>query len=455
MSDNKDFSEHCLLLVEDDEIMRMSLEDRLNLEGICVRAVGDVTSARNELQKGNIDLVVTDIRLPDGTGIDLYADMSSHFPGVPVIFMTAYGDISDAVSLIKSGAIDYLTKPFSMDDFIDKIKRHLARIADTSLTLSNTGSGENRFKPGTGHLGKSPAMRNIERLVARISESDSSILITGESGVGKEVVATLIHNNSLRSRNTMVKVNCAALPSSLIESELFGHEKGAFTGAMQQRIGRFEQAQKGTIFLDEIAEVSPDIQVKLLRVLQEREIERVGGVDPIPLDIRIIAATQVVLEEAIEKNEFRSDLYWRLNVITVDIPPLRKRREDILYLSNLFIEELNKTTGSSIKGLSKDAELQLQSMPFPGNVRELKNIIERAIILCDGPWIGASDLPTLGNTAYDSSKMTLRQSIEDAERKAIREALAKNSGLINQTADSLGISRKSLWEKMKRYGIEK
>ena len=167
----------------------------------------------------------------------------------------------------------------------------------------------------------------------------------------------------------MVKVNCAALPSSLIESELFGHEKGAFTGAMQQRIGRFEQAQKGTIFLDEIAEVSLDIQVKLLRVLQEREIERVGGVDPIPLDIRIIAATQVVLEEAIEKNEFRSDLYWRLNVITVDIPPLRKRREDILYLSNLFIEELNKTTGSSIKGLSNDAELQLQSMPFPGNVR--------------------------------------------------------------------------------------
>jgi two-component system response regulator AtoC len=455
MSGSKDFSEHCLLLVEDDEIMRMSLEDRLKLEGICVRAVGDVTSARNELQKGNIDLVVTDIRLPDGTGIDLYADMSRHFPGVPVIFMTAYGDISDAVSLIKSGAIDYLTKPFSMDEFIDKIKRHLTRIADTSLTLSNTGSGDNRFKPGTGRLGKSPAMRNIERLVARISESDSSILITGESGVGKEVVATLIHNNSLRSRNTMVKVNCAALPSSLIESELFGHEKGAFTGAMQQRIGRFEQAQKGTIFLDEVAEVSPDIQVKLLRVLQEREIERVGGVDSIPLDIRVIAATQVVLEEAIEKNEFRSDLYWRLNVINIDIPPLRERREDILYLSNLFIKELNKTTGSSIKGLSKDAELQLLSMPFSGNVRELKNIIERAIILCDGPWIGASDLPTLGNNIYDSSKMTLRQSIEDAERKAIREALAKNSGLINQTSDSLGISRKSLWEKMKRYGIEK
>ena len=459
MSDSKDIRKPCLLLVEDDEIMRLSLEDRLKLEQIQVRAVGDITRARMELDGGEIDLVVTDIRLPDGTGIELYNDISRHFPGIPVIFMTAYGDISDAVSLIKSGAIDYLTKPFSMDVFVDKIKRHLARIADSSLTPGDTGSVENRFKPGTGHLGKSPAMRNIERLVARIGESDSSILITGESGVGKEVVATLIHNNSLRSGNTMVKVNCAALSSSLIESELFGHEKGAFTGAVQQRIGRFEQAQKGTLFLDEIAEVSPDIQVKLLRVLQEREIERVGGSQLIPLDIRVIAATQVDLEEAIEKNEFRTDLYWRLNVINIHIPPLRERREDIAYLSNLFVNELNRTTRSTIKGLSKDAEIQLQSMQFPGNVRELKNIIERAIILCDGPWIGASDLPTPGVTpgviTEEISEVTLRQSLEAAERKAISESLAKNGGLIIQTADSLGISRKSLWEKMKRYGIEK
>jgi len=249
-------------------------------------------------------------------------------------------------------------------------------------------------------------MRRIERLVARLSESDSSVLLTGESGVGKEVVATLIHNNSTRAQGPMVKVNCAALSSSLIESELFGHEKGAFTGATQQRIGRFEQAQGGTIFLDEIAEVSPDIQVKLLRALQEREIARVGGTEPIPLDIRVIAATQMVLEESIKKNEFRSDLYWRLNVIHVDIPPLRERQEDIVYLARLFVSELTTKTENAIKGLSKQAELQLQSMTFPGNVRELKNIIERAVALCDAPWIGASDLLIQDNSSHDISATT-------------------------------------------------
>ena len=449
-----DFSDYCVLLVEDDEIMRLSLEDRLRLEEIPVRAVNDISSARKEIEKGEVDLVVTDIRLPDGTGIELFNDMSSHFPGIPVILMTAYGDVSDAVTLVKAGALDYLTKPFDINEFIKLVEHHLSCIADNRLILDSSGEN-NRFKPGSGRLGKSSAMRKIERLVARLGESDSSVLLTGESGVGKEVVATLIHNNSLRAQGPMIKINCAALPSNLIESELFGHEKGAFTGATQQRLGRFEQAQGGTIFLDEIAEVSPDIQVKLLRVLQEREIERVGGAEPISLDVRVIAATQVILEESIRKNEFRSDLYWRLNVIHVDIPPLRERRDDIVYLARLFLSELSRNNGSTINGLSKEAELQLQSMSFPGNVRELKNMIERAVALCDGPWIGASDLPTLDINTHDISTTTLRQSIEEAERKAIHKALAENGGIINQAADSLGISRKNLWEKMKRYEIEK
>ena len=452
--ERENFEEYCVLLVEDDEIMRLSLEDRLHLDGIPVRAVGDFEGARKELEKGDIDLVISDIRLPDGTGIELFDEISNRFPGIPVLLMTAYGDISDAVSLVKAGALDYLTKPFDIGDFINKVEYHLSSIADTHLSLDGSEDGD-KFKAGTGRLGKSASMRKIERLVARLRESDSSVLITGESGVGKEVLATLIHNNSLRRHGPMVKVNCAALPPGLIESELFGHEKGAFTGAIKQRIGRFEQAQGGTIFLDEIAEVSPEIQVKLLRALQEREIERVGSVEPIKLDVRIIAATQVDLDESIKRHEFRSDLYWRLNVIHLSIPPLRERREDIVYLARLFVSEQTAKTGSEINGLSREAELQLQKMPFPGNVRELKNIIERAVALCSGSWISPTELLLEDENADDTSATTLKQSMAEAERKAIIDALIENDYRINLAADALGISRKNLWEKMKRYEIEK
>jgi DNA-binding NtrC family response regulator len=368
--------------------------------------------------------------------------------------MTAFGDISDAVALVQAGALDYLTKPFNIVDFIGKIERHLSRIADALLTVNSLGDDVS-FKAGTGRLGKSPAMRKIERLVARLRESDSSVLITGESGVGKEVVASLIHNNSTRKKGPMVRVNCAALSPTLIESELFGHEKGAFTGATKQRIGRFEQAQGGTIFLDEIAEVSPEIQVKLLRVLQEHEIERVGGVEPISLDVRVIAATQVNLDESIKSHEFRSDLYWRLNVIHLHVPPLHERREDIVYLARLFVTEQVAKTGSMVKGLSREAELQLQSMSFPGNVRELRNIMERAVALCDAPWIGPCELLTQDDDNNDINTTTLKKSIEEAERKAILKALVENDHKISQAAAALGISRKNLWEKMKRYEIEK
>jgi len=453
-SGKDDFSDYRVLLVEDDEIMRLSLEDRLRLESIPVHAVGDLLKARKELEKGEIDLVITDIRLPDGTGIELFSDISNRFPGIPVILMTAFGDISDAVSLVQAGALDYLTKPFKIGEFIGKVERHLSRIADAQLTVDSFGD-DISFKAGSGRLGKSPIMRRIERLVARLRESDSSVLITGESGVGKEVVANLIHNNSMRKQGPMVRVNCAALSPTLIESELFGHEKGAFTGAAKLRIGRFEQAQGGTIFLDEIAEVSPEIQVKLLRVLQEREIERVGGFEPIPLDVRVIAATQVDLDESIKSHEFRSDLYWRLNVIHVHVPPLQERREDIVYLGRLFVTEQTAKTGSTVKGLSREAELQLQAMSFPGNVRELRNIIERAVALCDAPWISPGELLSQDADNHEISPTTLRRSIEQAERKAILNALVENDQKISQAATALGISRKNLWEKMRRYEIDK
>ena len=453
-ANREDYADYRILLVEDDAIMRMSLEDRLRLEGLPTTAVGDVASAKRNLEHGDIDLVITDIRLPDGTGLELFDTIITRFPGTPVILMTAFGDISDAVNLVKAGALDYLTKPFDINDFISKVGAHLARIAD-NRQVTTDASDETSFKAGSGQLGKSQAMRRIERLVARLQESDSSVLITGESGVGKEVVATLIHYNSLRRQGPLVKVNCAALSPSLIESELFGHEKGAFTGATQQRIGRFEQAQGGTIFLDEIAEVSPDIQVKLLRVLQEREIERVGGIEPVKLDVRIIAATQAVLDESIERQQFRPDLYWRLNVIHIEVPPLRERAEDVLYLARQFVSKEAAKTNNPVLGLSSEAEALLQSMSFPGNVRELKNIIERAVALCDAPWISPVELVPEKAEDMESGAATLKESVAEAERQAISRALTDNDNKINQAAEALGISRKNLWEKMKRYGIDK
>ncbi len=449
----------CVLIIEDDEIMRLSLLDRLRLEGIPVRVADDLASAYIHLDKGDIDMVVTDIRLPDGSGADLFEDISLRYPGMPVILMTAFGEVSDAVSLVKAGAVDYLTKPFDMNDFIGTIVRNLSRIADIRLTAQPLGIHDESFQPGSGVIGKSPEMRRIERLIARLSNVDSSVLITGESGVGKEVVASLIHHNSRRTAEPLIKVNCAALAPNLVESELFGHEKGSFTGATHRRIGRFEQAQKGTIFLDEIAENPLEIQVKLLRILQERVLERVGGEQTIPLDVRVIAATQVNLEQAVKEGDFRSDLYWRLNVIHIEIPPLRNRPDDILYLSRLFVKQHAADMERLDVGLSAEAEAKLLSMSFPGNVRELKNILERAVALYDGPRIMAHDLmPHEGNGIDEPTSdesPTLKESITVAERQAIQQALLLNKWVIGQAADSLGISRKSLWQKMKSYGIEK
>ncbi|MBC8337372.1 MAG: sigma-54-dependent Fis family transcriptional regulator [Rhodospirillales bacterium] len=450
------FSDLCVLVVEDDEIMRLSLEDRLRMEDIPVRTACDLVDAHAQLEKGDVDLVVTDIRLPDGSGNDLFEDILRHHPGTPVVLMTAFGEVSDAVALVKAGAIDYLTKPFDLQAFIGTIRRNLSRIADTRLTAEPLGFVEEAFRPGSGVIGKSPAMRRIERLIARVSVVDSSVLITGESGVGKEVVANLIHRNSPRASGPLVTVNCAALPPNLVESELFGHEKGAFTGAAQRRIGRFEKANGGTIFLDEIAEIPPEIQVKLLRVLQERIVERVGGSEAIPIDVRMIAATQVDLDEAVKDGRFRSDLFWRLNVIHVHIPPLHDRKEDILYLARLFLERQSSDMGVPMKNLSGEAESYLLGMSFPGNVRELKNILERAMVLSDGPRIMAHDLEPLENgDVNDDNESTLKESILAAERKAILDALRRHDWTITEAADALDISRKSLWEKMKRYGISK
>ena len=443
-----------VLLVEDDEIMRVSIEDRLRIEGVCVIVAGDIATAKTCLRRGDIDLVVTDIRLPDGSGADLFQEISERNPGTPVIVMTAYGSVPQAVELVKAGAVDYLTKPFEIDAFVSRVQRSLSRISDARLAGEITGIDGIQFKAGSGVLGKSTEMRRIERLIQRIRDTDSSVMITGESGVGKEVVATLIHQNSQRANGPHIKVNCAAIPANLVESELFGHEKGAFTGAGQQRIGRFEQAGGGTIFLDEIAEIPTETQVKLLRVLQERIIERVGSGKSIALDVRIITATQVDLEKAIRKGTFRSDLFWRLNVIHIHIPPLRERIDDVVYLARLFASRQAAEMGKTITGLSPEAEGWLLEQSYPGNVRELRNMIERAMALCDGTRLELHDFLSFEEEPELREAPSLKGAVKEAEIHAIHAALARNDGAIAKAAKALGVSRKNLWEKMKRYDIK-
>ncbi len=447
-------AEPLVLLVEDDQIMRLSLEDRLRFEGVNVACAETCSRARQLLDERYVDLVISDIRLPDGTGNELFELVSRRSPGLPMILMTAFGSIAEAVDLVKAGAVDYLTKPFRMDDFITLVRRTLC--AHEGHLSAGPGELQTaRFRAGAGALGASLAMRRIERLVSRVAPLDSSVLLTGESGVGKEVIADLIHHSSSRAGRPFVKVNCAAIPSTLVESELFGHEKGAFTGADRRRIGRFEQAQGGAIFLDEIAEMSPEVQVKLLRVLQERSLERIGSRESVLLNVRIIAATQVDLRTAIERGAFRADLFWRLNVIHMDIPPLRERREDIIFLAQQFVAAEAAALGRRLNGLSPDAEAYLLNHPFPGNVRELKNLIERAAALCDGSRIELHDLADLDDASagVTRSATTLRDAVEEAEREVICNALHSCDWVIGRAAERLGISRKNLWEKMRRYGI--
>ena len=443
-----------VLLVEDDEIMRESLQDRLRMEGIPAISVSDLAAARRELGQRALDLVVTDVRLPDGNGRALFEQVCREHPGTPVVLMTAYASIPDAVSLVKAGASDYLTKPFDIDAFIALVRRNLSRVEDARQANLVTRDGT-AFRAGSGVLGRSPAMRRVEELVARLRDIDSSVLITGESGVGKEVLANLIHKNSRRAQGPFVAVNCAALPVNLVESELFGHERGAFTGAERRHIGRFEMAKGGTIFLDEVAEIPPEVQVKLLRILQERKVERVGGGGPIPLDVRVLAATQVDLEKAMEEGRFRADLYWRLNVIHVAVPALSDRPEDVVYLARRFVTECAQEMGKRVTGISASAEARLLEMPFPGNVRELKNVIERAVALCAGPRVQIHDLfPFQPDDEPGAGiRPSLKETIEDAERAAILGALGQADWTIGDAAEALGISRKNLWEKMKRHGI--
>jgi DNA-binding NtrC family response regulator len=440
-----------VLLIEDEKIMRITLEDALSGAGYEVMSF-DAGGGALETMKGNsFDVVVTDVRLPDIDGFDIVREINQR-SDTPVIVMTAYGTIKDAVEAMKLGAFDYITKPFALDEFLLLIERALEM---KQLKEENTRLRKdlNKCYRVPNIVGDSPEMKKVFSLVERVSASDSTVLILGESGTGKELIATTIHYQSSRRDKPLIKVNCAALPEGLIESELFGHEKGAFTGAVKRKPGRFGLADGGTIFLDEIGDLPLSTQAKILRVIQERQFERVGGTSTLNVNVRILAATNKNLEEEVKAGRFREDLFYRLNVIPITLPPLRERKEDVPALIEFFMDRYRTKLSKDVRFL-KDAGDLLLAYEYPGNVRELENIIERCVTLSSGEMIGKEDLPSIIGADTSTPKSLLLSDIAaGAEKGHIISVLQTTQGNKTKAAEILGISRKTLWEKMNAYGI--
>lgn len=428
-------------LIEDDEIMGESLMDRFTLEGMPTHWFRAGKEALSALERHDYAVVLSDIRLPDVDGEALFRAATTALRAVPPwIFITGYGSIDHAVSLLKLGAMDYITKPFDLDELLIKMRsicRHCA--------------AEQGDVPA---LGPSPAMRRIATTLPQLAREARTILITGESGVGKEVIAKAIHRLDQPSA-ALVALNCASLTESLLETELFGHERGAFTGATRTRHGVFEQADGGTLFLDEIGDMPLPMQAKLLRVIQEKRVTRVGGETALPVNLRLICATHRDLRSLVERGVFREDLYYRINVIHLRVPPLRERNEDVLWLARQFLDEYAVEHGVETKHLSPDAERVLANHSWPGNVRELKHAIERACILTPTPIIGVEflveDDDSLGTDKADFKPLDAY--LRSCELGYIQQALAHCDGQIAKTAGVLGISRKTLWEKLKKLGL--
>lgn len=444
-----------ILLIEDDEILRITISDSLKKMGWPVTAAEDGQEGLNLIKKNNFDIVISDIRLPKINGIDVLKEVKNYYPNTEVIMITAFGNIEDAVGIIKFGAYDYITKPFHTDDLIFRIKK----IIDYQTLKNDYAALKNQCDDHSllNIIGKSNMMQGVFDLIERVSKVDSNILITGESGTGKGLVANIIHLKSKRAKNPFIKVSCAALPETLLESELFGHEKGSFTGAIKRRYGRFEMAKDGTIFLDEVGEIPMSIQVKLLRAIQESEFERVGGEETIKVDVRIISATRKNLEKAIEDGEFREDLYYRLKVIPIHIPPLKERKEDIPLLVDYFIKRFNKKLSRLVE-ITPEALKCLLDYDFPGNVRELENIIERSVALSTSDTINAYDIVMAVEkdgfiSLRDEDIPSLKDVISKTEMTHLMKVLEKTNWNRIKAAKILGISRKNLWEKLKAYNI--
>ncbi|HET7342371.1 MAG TPA: sigma-54 dependent transcriptional regulator [Methylomirabilota bacterium] len=443
-----------VLVVDDEPAQRELVSGFLARHGFDVRAAGDGDEAVAAFRERPADAVLTDQKMPGLSGIALVEALRAMDPEVAVIVMTAYGTIEDAVAAIKHGAADYLGKPLNLEELLHRLRqaRDRQRLVRENRELRDALEERHRV---AGIIGESGAMQEVLSVVRRVADSDATVLIRGESGTGKELIAKAIHYASRRAAGPLVRVNCAALPEGLLESELFGHEKGAFTGAVAARRGRFELAHGGTLFLDEIGDLPAHLQVKLLRALQEREIERVGGSRPLPVDVRLLAATHRDLEALARAGEFRDDLYYRINVVTLALPPLRERREDIPRLLEHFLARFAERNGKPIRGLTPEARDLLLRYDYPGNVRELENVIERAVVLTRDDIIGAADLPLslAASGAEPGEAGSLSAVVEALERRLIGEALARAGGVQTRAADLLGLTERGLRYKLRKYGL--
>jgi two-component system, NtrC family, response regulator AtoC len=451
-----------VLVVDDEAGVRASI--RAILEGTCdVFEAKEGGSALDVLRAHEIDLVMLDQRMPGEAGIDVLSRVKAHDPSIVVVLATAVHDVRTAVEALRRGAYDYLTKPFDVDDLLLLVQRALEKRAlEREVLRLRSALAPDDFPPGfEGMMGRHPEMVRIYQLITQIASTPTTALITGESGTGKELVARAIHNQSDRRAQPFVAVNVAAIPDTLIESELFGHEKGAFTGAHARKLGKFELAHGGTLFLDEIGSLRLDLQAKLLRALQQREIARVGGVRPIPVDARVVAATNVNLKAAVRERTFREDLFYRLNVVPIALPPLRQRRDDIPILVEHFVRKIARECHRDVRGVSAGALEVLTRYDWPGNVRELENVIHRAVVLATGPVLQLQDvpldvaMPETGSRLTEDSGLPLREACDQFERQYVLRVLERCSWNVSRAARLLGVHRNTVLAKLSGWGVRR
>jgi DNA-binding NtrC family response regulator len=448
-----------ILVVEDDQAMRDMLREALEEDGYAVEAVGGGRAGIERVRRGGIDLVISDVKMPDLDGLDMLREIKAVTPSPHVITITAFGSIDTAIRAVKLGAFDYITKPFEIDHLILSVEKALAERALRSEVVRLRAEVQRSYRWGD-LVGKSPAMRELFELIRRLSASAATVLLTGESGTGKELVAKSLHFNSPRQGRPFVPLNCATIPDTLLDSELFGHKRGAFTDARTDRAGLFVEANGGTLFLDEIAELAPGLQAKLLRVLQEGEIRPLGASRAERVDVRVIAATNKDLESRLKTGAFREDLFYRLNVVHIHLPPLRERAEDLLTLSEHFLAASVARAGKDVRGLHESAKKALLAHGWPGNVRELENTIERAVALCEGTLIHVEDLPAAVRDKRPGEPDTMQTALArgltlaELEREFIQRVLTAEGGNKTRAAQRLGLDRKTLYRKLEEYAAE-